>query len=134
MDRTRYERYVGLVNTKQMAAAAADYYDEEMDTIENQKLYKGKQGTLDLMAFTHTQMNETIELLGFYPGEDENSFGAEAMLKYEALKDLKVEDFEKAGYKEMFMPLKKGEITKVHCFFRYKLRNGKYHHIQVFSA
>lgn len=133
MDRSRYERYVGLVNKKEMSTAAAEFYCDDMETIENKILYKGKQGTLDLMAFTHTQMNETIELLGFFSG-GKDEFGAEANLRYEALKDLHEEEFIAAGYREMYMPLKQGEVLKLHCFFRYKLEGGKYKHIQVFTA
>lgn len=132
MEQSRYERYVSLVNSKQMPIAAAEFYCDDMETTENGILYRGKQGTLDLMAFTHTQMNETIELLGFFKGGKEDEFGAEAILKYEALKDLEEKDFVDAGYKEMYMPLKKGEVKKLHCFFRYKLKGGKYHHIMVF--
>jgi len=131
MDRAKYVEYTKLVCARKMEEAAEQFYCDDIEVIENNVVYNNKKGIIDLRRFTHDSMTEGIEVLDFFHG-DNNTIAAEVIYTWEALKDLKKEEFEAAGYAEAWQPLKKGDVGSFHCVFRYQLEGGKFKKIRVF--
>ncbi|EXJ78171.1 hypothetical protein A1O3_09332 [Capronia epimyces CBS 606.96] len=133
MDRATYEQYTQLVCARRMEEAAERFYADDIEVIENNVTYHDKKGIIALRRFTHDCMTEGIEVLDFFHSEQNNTIAAEVIYTWEALKDLNKDEFVAAGYPEAWQPLKKGDVGRFHCVFRYILDEAsKFKKIRVF--
>ncbi|KIM95841.1 hypothetical protein OIDMADRAFT_33919 [Oidiodendron maius Zn] len=131
MDQATYEEYLKQVNLGKVRDFADQYYDDGIQVLSGGITYN-KSRLLDLLDVIAKQMTETFDLLNFYSSRD--GLAAELKVKYVAKNDVIKEPFEKAGFPEGYIGLKKGEVFEAHAVFTYRVKNGKFVFSQGFAA
>lgn len=131
MDQAAYENYLTQVNLGKIRDIADHYYDDSLKVFSGGVTYNKTQ-LLRLMDVTAEQLVESFELVKFYQAED--GLAAELKTTFVAKQDVVKEAFERSGFPEAYIELKKGESFVVHSLYTYEIKCGKFVTSRGFSA
>lgn len=131
MDPSLYLQYVELVEAGEIRKAADQFFAPSFTIFKNNHEYTDLESFMRTKDFQHLFMRETINVLGYYQGE--NSFVVETMYGWHAERDVDRAEFEKAGLLDGYLPLKASESHETHCVFFYETEGTRFKRCRVYE-